>query len=153
MRVQRSKKAERRLLKEEAAPNPSYKNFLNMSVSDVELLRSKQLTNILKVLGDGGRGTACDLSLLPSARLPCPSFRRKTESSLFKSLLDPGFRRGDDRTYGSVLKSQALGGRGTGRFSKHSFPRQSCTLESTLALPLGMHIRINPQREHQGFCA
>ena len=39
-----------------ASPNPSIKNFLNMSVSDAELLRSKQLTNILKVLWDGGPG-------------------------------------------------------------------------------------------------
>ncbi len=50
----------------------------------------------------------CGLSFLYSARLPCPSFRRKTESSLFKSLLDPGFRRGDGRPHGLVLKSQAL---------------------------------------------
>ncbi len=49
-----------------------------------------------------------DLRLLYSVRLPCPSFRRKTESSLFTSLLDPGFRRADDRTHGLVLKSQAL---------------------------------------------
>ena len=80
----------------------------------------------------GVRGNACDLSLLPSMRLPCPSFRRKTEPSLFKSLLDPGFRRGDDPTHGLVLKSQVLGVRGKGRFSKRLFPRKSYTLESAL---------------------
>ncbi len=70
----------------------------------------------------GVRGNVCDLSLLPLMRLPCPSFRRKTESSLFTSLLDPGFRRGDDRTHGLVLKSQALGVRGKGLFSKPPSP-------------------------------
>ncbi len=51
---------------------------------------------------------ACALSLLSSMRLPCTSFRRKTESSLFKSLLDPGSRRGDDRTRDLVLNSPVL---------------------------------------------
>ena len=39
---------------EGASPNSSTKNFLNMAVRDAEILRSKQLTNILKVLRDGG---------------------------------------------------------------------------------------------------
>ncbi len=39
---------------------------------------------------------AVDLNPLLSVEMPCPSFRRKTESSLFRSLLDPGFRRRDD---------------------------------------------------------
>ncbi len=43
-------------LYEGASPNPSTKNFLNMAVSDAELLRSKQPTHILKVLGDRGPG-------------------------------------------------------------------------------------------------
>ncbi len=41
---------------EGASPDPSTTNFLNMAASDAELLRSKQLTNILNVLGDGGPG-------------------------------------------------------------------------------------------------
>ncbi len=44
------------ILKEWASPNPSAKNFLSMLVGDGELLRSKQPTHILKVLGDGGPG-------------------------------------------------------------------------------------------------
>ncbi len=39
---------------EGAAPHLSFKNFLNMAVSDAELVRSKQLTNILKFSRDGG---------------------------------------------------------------------------------------------------
>ncbi len=49
---------------EGASPNPSFKNFLNMAVSEADLLRPKQLTNILKVLGDGGpdaRGLSQDI--------------------------------------------------------------------------------------------
>ncbi len=38
------------------APNPSFKNFFNMPVSDAELEQSGQPTHILKVLGDGVRG-------------------------------------------------------------------------------------------------
>ncbi len=43
-------------LYEGAYPNPSTKDFFNMAVRDAELLRLKQLTNILKVLGEGGPG-------------------------------------------------------------------------------------------------
>ena len=39
---------------EGAYPNPSTKNFLNIPVGEAEPLRSKQPSNILKVLGDGG---------------------------------------------------------------------------------------------------
>ena len=56
MRVQGGKNSVKPLLKEKDAPNLSTKNFLSMLVGDGELLRSKQPTHILKVLGDGGPG-------------------------------------------------------------------------------------------------
>ena len=56
MRVQRSKNSGRPIIKEEDSPNPSAKDFLNMSVNDAGSLQSNQPTNILKVLGDGGPG-------------------------------------------------------------------------------------------------
>ncbi len=42
-------------LYEGVSPNPSFKDFLNMPVSDAELKQSGQPTHILKILGSGGR--------------------------------------------------------------------------------------------------
>ncbi len=51
-----------------------------------------------------GASDDADLSLFRSVRLLCLPFRPKTESSLFRPLLDSGFRRGDDRAHGLVPK-------------------------------------------------
>ena len=56
IRVQRYKNSGRPLLERRGLPEPLHQELLNMAVSDAEILRSKQLTSILKVLGDGGPG-------------------------------------------------------------------------------------------------
>lgn len=56
MRDQENKNSGRPLLERRCLPEPLHQELFNMAVSDTELIRSKQLTNILKVLGDGGPG-------------------------------------------------------------------------------------------------
>ena len=65
-------------MKEEDAPNPSTKNFLNKPVNDAESLRSRQPTHVQEVSRDGG---------LPRTQIRGPAQRAFSKTPLLPEIV------------------------------------------------------------------